>query len=336
MFRPGMYPPQFPHIVKFGLYLTIRTLARIKFLRDSKKLPLRSYDFGLYLDIHVVSMLRLRRFPNLLNPSGYNDQVKWHMLFAQHEFMPICADKGAARDFIERHIGPGYLVPIVVKSQHWEHIEPHLRNGSGVLKCSHDSGSATFFSNPTEEEIEKLRQKFSTLISRPYGVGKGDWVYGVVEPCFLVEQILPGSGGREVPDDFKVHCVNGEPRLIHIIRSRQKNSSQAFFLPDGTQVYPRVKPHRDTIPGFDIEKSLDLTLPFVRKVAKYFRYVRVDLYLVDEQVYAGEISFFEESGLFADRREEKDLGDLIQMSCVNPLPTIHNQLIAAQKSREAL
>lgn len=291
-------------------------------------LPLETYDWGLYLDIHVIAAVRLRRLPNLLRPRGFNDQMKWLMLFAQHELMPRCVDKVAVREVVARAIGVDYLIPLRVVSESWDEVASRVSDGPGVMKCSHDSGSAWLFDDPTESEVRGHEEKFKALVAREYGVGKGEWMYRDVPRRILIEERLPGTSPGVGPADIKVHCVNGEPALIHVIEGRQGVQKQAFFSPTGQRLRLRVKPHRAQIEGFEIGAVLNLVLGPVRKLASPFRYVRVDMYVVENRAYFGELSFHEQSGLFKNRAEEIDLAKVLKIECVNPQKTIHRKVLS--------
>lgn len=263
--------------------------------------------------------------PNLRNPSGYNDQVKWLMLFAQHPLMPICADKVKVRDYVADRIGPDFLVKAKAVSRHWPDIEPFLWEGPGVLKCSHDSGSSTLFETMDLEKVKKLESRFERELLRQHGYGKGEWHYQRVVPQLIVEEKLPGPRPGAGPIDVKIHCVEGKPRLVHIIEDRQGDSRQAFFsATTGKRLELRVKPHRKRILEFDFQVVRTHVLPLALPLAEPFRYVRVDFYLVGNTPYFGELTFFEEAGLFSSRDEERDLSQAIGLRCDDPQPTIHN------------
>jgi hypothetical protein len=325
-----MYPPQLPAFLKQSLYVALVGLVRLKWLTDSRVLPLRAHDWKLYFDIHVASALRLKRLPNLRNPVGYNDQVKWLMLFAQHELMPLCADKIRVRDYVANKIGSQHLIPLRATADSWSDIVPALRDGPGVLKCSNDSGSTTLFDDLGDLQIEKLERRYAGRLSREYGVGKGEWHYGGIRPRFLVEERLPGATPHVGPADIKIHCVRGKPALVHIIDSRQSNSRQAFFSPDGEPRNVKVKTHRETIVGYDFKPVRAKILPLARILSEPFRYVRVDFYLIGDTPYFGELTFFEEAGLFTNRSEENDLGEALGLTCDDPAPTIHHSLAARE------
>lgn len=325
MFRPGIYPPQFPLWAKRLTYQFIKFMVACKWAVDRLFLPLLPHDWSLYLDIHVIAAVRLRRLPNLLRPKGFNDQTKWLMLFAQHELMPRCVDKVAVREIVAEAIGERYLIPLRIVSTSWDEVASHISEGPGVMKCAHDSGSAWLFDHPTDSEIQSREAKFKALVSREYGVGKGEWMYRNVPRQILIEERLSGKSPEAAPDDIKVHCVNGQPSLIHVIRARRGIQKQAFFSPSGQRLLLRVKPHREQIEGLEIELILDLILVAVRKLASPFKYVRVDMYIVEDRAYFGELSFHEESGLFKNRAEEIDLANILGIECVNPAPTIHRE-----------
>jgi hypothetical protein len=322
-----MYPQWLPNVLRKAIFLAISAASWLKWTLDRRSLPLTEADWQLYLDIHVVSAIRLKRLPNLLRPRGFNDQMKWLMLFGQDELMPECVDKLQARKVVSDKIGPQHLIPLRAAGS-WADVLPALKSGSGVLKCTHDSGSAVLFDSLSPDDIDKLEGRFHALLSKEHGVGKGEWHYGRFRPQLLVEERLPGSRPDCGPTDIKVHCVNGEPRLIHFIDGRQaRDQSQAFFLPNGKRIQVAVKPDREQMREFDATRALQFVLPPAKKLAGNFRYVRTDFYLVEDKVFFGELSFHEQAGLFQSRREEQDLGRVLRISCDNPSPTLRSRAI---------
>ena len=325
-----MYPPRLPAFLKRPMYVVLLLIVRLKWLSDRTFLPLHTHDWILYFDIHVASALRLKRLPNLRNPVGYNDQVKWLMLFAQHQLMPLCADKIRVREYVSDAIGPEYLIPLRATADSWADILPALHQGPGVLKCSHDSGTTTLFGDLDDTQISTLERRYAGRLAREHGVGKGEWHYRGIEPRFIVEERLPGATPHVGPADIKVHCVKGRPALVHIIDSRQSNSRQAFFSPEGHPLSLRVKAYREPIVGYDFAPVRDRIFPLVEILAQPFHYVRVDFYLIGDTPYFGELTFFEEAGLFTNRSEEEDLGRALGLTCNDPVPTIHHSLAARE------
>lgn len=321
-----MYPRNLPAFLKKTIFTVLALISRLKWIRDRRSLPLQREDWGLYLDIHVASALRLHRLPNLLAPAGYNDQVKWLMLFSQHELMPLCADKFRVRQYVADKIGEEFLIPLRAVGESWTDVEQALREGDGALKCSHDSGTTTLFGSLSEEKIRNMKTLYESRLLREHGVGKGEWHYRGIKPLLLVEERLPGLNPEVGPADIKVHCADGQPRMVHIIDSRQAASRQAFFSGEGKPLDLRIKPHRAKIENFDFEAVREKIIPLATRLAEPFHYVRVDFYLVEGKPYFGELTFFEEAGLFPKKSEELDLASAIGIRCERPKPTIHHSL----------
>lgn len=325
MFRPGLYPDWVPRAVKRSIHFLLAFVIWLKWQRDSDTLPLQQHDWPLYLDIHVVAALRLRRLPNLKNPTGFNDQMKWLMLFGQHPLMPLCVDKFEVRRHVAREVGKEHLVPLRAHGYRWDDIVATLAEGEGVLKCSHDSGSARPFDSLDQASLPALQEHFEHLLEREHGVGKGEWYYGYFQPRLIVEERLK-SGGTS-PMDIKIHCVGGEPRLIHVIDGRHSSQqAQGFYLPDGSPTEVAVKPHRGKLDTRKPLPSFELLLPLATKLSEPFRYVRVDFYLVGSRPYFGELSFHEQAGLFQSQKEETDLARALEIKCENPSSTIHTMM----------
>lgn len=335
MFRPGLFPEGIPLFVRRLIFGVLWFVIRIKLNLESRSLPLKPHDWPLYLDIHMVSALRLRRLPNLLRPDGFNDQMKWLMLFGQHELMPACVDKYEVRDYVAETIGDEYLVPLKSVGYQWEDIAESVSTGEGVVKCSHDSGSAFLFKNATPHELNIMKERFQKLLKREHGVGKGEWYYGHYIPRLIVEERLWSPDRNTSPTDIKVHCVGGKPRLVHVIDGRQTGiERQGFFTPDGIMTSVRVKPHREGLPASFPLPPFEKIMPIVSALAEPFRYVRVDLYFVDGRVYFGELSFHEQAGLFQSREEDLSLGSALQIPCLDPSPSLNTEMLRHSHSLE--
>ncbi len=81
---------------------------------------------------------------------------------------------------------------------------------SFVTKCTHDSGSATFFSQKvklTEKELRKISRQYKQFyLRRNYGYRFFEMQYVNIEPKIIVEKYL-GDNIR----DYKFLCFDGEP-----------------------------------------------------------------------------------------------------------------------------
>lgn len=325
MYRKGLYPEVLPPLVRRLLYLTLWVATRSKWFVDRRFLPLHTRDWLLYLDIHVISFLRLRSFPNFRNPKSLNDQIRWTMLFSQNRRMPELCDKLAVRTYVRDKIGENYLIPLIAHGS-WEEVSKFLPSSIGMLKCTHDSGSALLVDYPDSSEITIIREKFLTQLGKQYGVGKGEWPYGLVMPNLIYEELLPGTEKGISPPDVKVHCIDGEPMLYEVIVGRQLRPQGSLFLPDGSQLQEHFRDDRLPLESFPIDRAISLLEEPARELAEGLRYVRVDFYLTEDCVFFGEMTFFPESGLFTTP-PGVDTSRLLSIPCSEPSESIYDSRI---------
>lgn len=294
----------------------------LKWYIDKRFLPLSARDWTLYSDIHIVAILRRRNMPNLIRPRTFNDQIRWHMLFAQSALMPKLCDKVGVREYVTQKIGSQYLVPLIGTGS-LDDVLPLLTKYSGYLKCSHDSGSAEFVTPEMAPQIDAIRTRFQTLLARTYGVGKGEWPYGLVLPRLIFEQHLPSADGHQSPPDLKVHCVRGIPRLFQVIAARKVREMGALFLPTGERLDFDSRDDRLPLEGFSPEPFFPLASELAGKLSENLDYVRVDFYVSGSRLFFGEMTFFPESGLFQGQGHKK-LGELMGLDCSNARKSIYD------------
>lgn len=322
MYRQGIYPEILPPVIRRFLYAAVWLVSRAKWLLDSQSLPLHARDWPLYLDIHVVSVIRLRSFPNLRSPKSLNDQIRWTMLFAQNRKMPELCDKLAVRNYVQERIGDRFLVPLIAHGN-WEEVSRLLIGRRGMLKCTHDSGSALLVDSPSASQINAIGERFRPLLRKEYGVGKGEWPYGMVIPQLIFEELLPGTDSGVSPPDVKVHCVNGAPTLYEVIVDRQRQPHGSLFLPNGTMLKDHIRDDRIPLEEFPMQRAIALLEKPARQLALGFKYVRVDFYLANDLVFFGEMTFFPESGLFTSPRGV-DTSALLTIPCLEPMDSVYD------------
>lgn len=63
-------------------------------------------------------------------------------------------------------------------------------------------------------------------------------------------------------------------------------------------------------------KELDILIDYSKKLSEKFKYVRVDLYIENNKVYFGELTFTPAGGLssFSDKKYDIELGKYLNIS----------------------
>ena len=107
--------------------------------------------------------------------------------------------------------------------------------------------------------------------------------------------------------DWKIFCFNGEPKVLFYASDRYTKGEKLKFdwydmelnhLPITSHGIPRADKVLKMFPEWEQMKGI------ARNLSKGFPHVRVDLYVINHQVYFGELTFFHDGGIVALEPEE--------------------------------
>ena len=127
-----------------------------------------------------------------------------------------------------------------------------------------------------------------------------------MKPRIIAEQFL-SNGDRDL-SDYKVHCFNGEPKVVLVCEGRfsDKGMTEDFFDADWTHLDVRRPAHPNDPELIQKPAQLDEMLEISRKLSADIPFLRVDFYIVQGQLYVGELTFFPASGFQKFEPEEWD------------------------------
>ncbi len=205
-------------------------------------------------------------------------------------------DKTTAKARAER-LCPGIRAPetllivdmetIRSPDQLYEALGP-LIGSEAIAKPSHASGATVFLRDA--KAPEDLRALYD-LAAIDYTQIMREMQYWRLPRKIIVEALVPGPDASP-PDDYKFHCIHGEPLLCQVDHGRfGKPWSRMFRVPDFAPMDPAdglVAPDDYRLPHTDRLAALTTA---ARALAAPFDYVRVDLYDAIDSVYFGELTF---------------------------------------------
>lgn len=125
--------------------------------------------------------------------------------------------------------------------------------------------------------------------------------YKDVKPCIIVEKYL-GTESGELPVDYKFYCMNGKASSVMVCVDRKDGQHPKFFFLDREWNKLPYTKERFLYPDLVIEKPkmIDQAFDLAEKLSKNFPFVRVDLYIIGEKIYFGELTFTPAAGLDSD------------------------------------
>ncbi len=228
--------------------------------------------------------------------------------------MTKMVDKYEVKHYVADKIGEEYIIPTLGVWDSFEDIDFEKLPNQFVLKTTHDSGGVIIVRDKSKLDRKEAREKLIRSIKHDFYQTSKEWPYKHVVRRIIAEKYMVDESGYELKD-YKIFCFNGLPKLIQVDFGRFSEHKRNIYSTDWeylgfSSLYP-------TDPNIKIRrpKKLDSMLNIAKKLSKGMPHVRIDLYLIYDQIYFGELTFYHESGFGKFKPEKWDtiLGEWIKL-----------------------
>lgn len=273
----------------------------------------------LYLEILFWSQMGYKL--NLNNPITFTEKIQWLKLYDRKPEYTTMVDKYAVKDYVAKIIGEEYIIPTLGVWDKPEEIDWDSLPNQFVLKTTHGGGGfgvvickdkAKF---DKDDAIAKLNQSLRSDIYRELR----EWPYKNVPKRIIAEKFMApekSPAPKDLPD-YKFFCFSGEPKYCQVIRDRHTKETIDFYdLNWQHQEFVGLNPvARNGLTPVARPENLEEMVLICRKLAKDHPFVRVDLYVIDDKKYFGELTLYPASGMgiFTPEEWNSRLGDLLTL-----------------------
>ena len=166
-----------------------------------------------------------------------------------------------------------------------------------VLKCNHNSGLGMYICRDKSKiDIQEVKKGLLRGLKQDYYLTGREWPYKNIPRKIVCEQYMTNNG--EELADYKIHCFNGEPKMILGCRDRFKESglTEDFFSEKWEHLPVKRPAHSNAAEPIEKPQQLEEMLMLAKKLANGIPFVRVDFYVIEGNIYFGELTFFPMSG----------------------------------------
>ena len=255
---------------------------------------------------------------NIENPQTFNEKIQWLKLFDHNPQYSTLVDKYEVRKFIANIIGEQYLIPLLHVYTDPEEINFDELPTRYVIKCNHNSGLGMFINNGNiVVDRKKIIKNLKAGMQENFYLVNREWPYKNVKKKILIEKYMVDESGYELKD-YKIFVFNGIPQFIQVDFDRFTNHHRNFY--DTSWSYVPFTTCYPTDPGKQIPRPscLDEMLNIARKITSAIgkpAFCRIDLYVINNKIYFGEITFYHGAGFERFYPDEYDyiLGKLIEL-----------------------
>lgn len=260
---------------------------------------------------------------DLNHPKTFTEKIQWLKLYNRRPEYTLMVDKYAVKKYVADIIGEKYIIPTLGVWDKPEDIDWDALPNEFVLKTTHGGGSGgvvickdkkTFDRN---KAILTLRDSMNGDIYRSLR----EWPYKDVKKRVLAEKYMAPKDMVNNPiydlSDYKFFCFNGEPKYCQVIRDRHSKESIDFYDMNWRhQEFVGLNPIASNgINPVPRPLLLDDMICICHKLSENMKFVRIDMYVIDNRIYFGEITFYPASGmgLFNPDKWNEELGNLISL-----------------------
>lgn len=277
--------------------LRFKILSALRFIPDKPMLKLQY-------------RIKMGRKLNLKDPKRYTEKIQWYKLYYRDPVMAQCADKYAVREFVKLRGLEHILNDLYATFDTPDDISFDNLPDKFVMKLSNGSGTNLICKDKSSLDLENVKREFLDYLSQTGSLAGREWVYHTTDNAVIVaEQYLEDPSQPGGIYDYKFLCFDGEPcyvvcdmdRFSHHRRNiydmEWNNLCVSSDCPCCDENHPRPK-------------MLNEMAEIARRLSKGFPAVRVDLYLVKDKIYFGEMTFFPWSGyvIFSPDNFDFELG----------------------------
>lgn len=283
--------------------------------------------FKLRILLKVIAMQFFERFPNLISDENHVKLLFWCMFgyipdlehpktFNEH----ICADKFKdekldywrytdkyeARSYVREVIGDEYLNEVLGIYDSFDQIDFDALPERFAMKGTHGSRYNILVTDKSKLDKAAAKKSFDKWLKENFYYKDREKNYKLIKPRIMVDRFLqPRSGEIE---EFKLFCINGKVRMITYNQGEGKNRKSDVY--DENWNLLDVQLGYKCFPAEHLPDNKELLVELAEKLARPFKFVRVDLYNIDGKIYFSELTFHPGGGLvpFNPKEFDRELG----------------------------
>ncbi len=243
-------------------------------------------------------------YPDFIYPDTFSEKIFARKLDKESLKFSCYVDKYTVREYVKETIGEEYLIPLISKTTHVTPDFFHNAPNKFVIKTSNGGGGENVkvvLDKSKLTDLNALSSQFNRYLKIKIGKKIDENFYDLETPQVLMEELLMHKDGS-LPSDYKLHIFQGddsnqEKVIIQVDSDRFSNHKRSLYLESLEKLSFAIQPKYESIAdSYEFPINMPELISLAKKLAKPFKYVRVDMYNVDGKVYFGELTFCHGSG----------------------------------------
>jgi len=239
-------------------------------------------------------------WPNFKNPKSFNEKINHIKLYSNNSLRKLVADRIKVREYVKEKAPECDLINILWSGETFTQKDYDNLPQRFVIKANHGSGMVLVI-NKEKDDFDTIYQETEKWKKLDYGKITRQFVYEDLPKTIIVEEFI--NFDSKVVPDYKFMCINGKIEFIQVDLDRFEDHSRNLY--DGN--FNRISGMLEYKQGEDLEKPklFEEAKIIAKKLSEDFDFLRVDLYILGDIIYFGELT--NTSGNGYDRFYPKEL-----------------------------
>jgi len=256
---------------------------------------------------------------NLENPTTIQDKLFWLNFYDQDIRKSRCADKLLVREYAKEKLGFDINIPILKVYDSVDDINLDELPDKFVIKCNHGSSMNIVVKDKSSFDFEKAKDKLRKWMSIDYALyNHYEFHYHDIQHKILIEEYKEDLKTNELRD-YKFSCFNGVPKVMCAITNLFKHNETTNYydmdfnpLTDMSLIYHPANYNVQ----IDKPKGFEKMIEYATKLSQDFKYVRVDFFSINGDVYLSEMTFTPHAIIwlrFNNPKYDLELGNMLNI-----------------------
>lgn len=237
---------------------------------------------------------------NFKNPITFTDKINYLKLYPDNELIFQYSDKLRIKQLTKKYVKSPKTLWIGKKIT--ADIIREMPE-KFVIKSNASSGDVHIVENKNNLNLKEINRHFSKITKINYYLRDRETSYKKINKTLFIEEYLNGASLI----DYKFYCFNGEVKFCHIVMDRSTDLKD-IMVDNEFKNLGFTLDKRTFNPELNIKKpsNFDKMINISESIAKDFKFVRVDLYNHEGEIFIGECTFYPWAGLYNVLPKEKE------------------------------
>ncbi len=252
----------------------------------------------------------LRKNLNLKNPITFSEKLNYLKIYDVTEKKKILSDRLLSKRYVQKKYPELKTARVYTISETYENLDFFKCPNKFIIKTNHACKSGIVI-NDKKVDLKINDRKYKNYYKKILGINYAFWgtlelQYKDINPKIYAEELLEPEKGS-LFKEFEVYCFNGEVEFIHYCVHTEDDLIYRKYYNNNweeTNFFVGLKYASEYSPD---NYNKDKILEYSKKLSKEFKFVRVDFFEVNNELYFAEMTFTPFSGDIKVEPENYDI-----------------------------